>query len=128
MSFCTLINCMDGRVQLPVIEYLKNKFGVDYPDSITEPGPVRILCDEQNGKYAELIISKLELSLMRHGSGLIAISAHYDCYGNPADETTQKQQLESAVKFISAKYPAVPVLGLWVASDWKVYQVCSNGK
>lgn len=119
---------MDGRVQVPVIEYLKNNYAIDYVDSITEPGPVRILSDEQNGKYAELIINKLELSLMRHASRLIAISAHYDCCGNPADETTQKKQLESAVKFISSKYPDTPVLGLWVDSNWKVYQVCSNGK
>ncbi|MHC5086790.1 MAG: carbonic anhydrase, partial [Planctomycetota bacterium] len=26
MSFCTAINCMDGRVQLPVIPFLQNRF------------------------------------------------------------------------------------------------------
>jgi len=34
MSYCTVINCMDGRVQLPVIKYLKERFDVDYVDSI----------------------------------------------------------------------------------------------
>ena len=39
MSFCTAINCMDGRVQLPVIRFLQERFKVDYVDVISEPGP-----------------------------------------------------------------------------------------
>ena len=39
MSFCTVVNCMDGRVQLPVIRYLQERFEVPYVDSITEVGP-----------------------------------------------------------------------------------------
>jgi hypothetical protein len=37
--FAAAINCMDGRAQLPVIEWLKRECGVDYVDTITEPGP-----------------------------------------------------------------------------------------
>jgi len=39
MIFCTAVNCMDGRVQLPVINYLKERFSANYVDMITEPGP-----------------------------------------------------------------------------------------
>ena len=39
MRFCTVINCMDGRVQLPVIRHMKERFNAEYVDSITEPGP-----------------------------------------------------------------------------------------
>jgi hypothetical protein len=46
MHFCTVINCMDGRVQLPVNKYLQKRFNVAYVDSITEAGPVRIISDE----------------------------------------------------------------------------------
>ena len=42
-TFATAINCMDGRVQLPVTAFLKKKYGVDYVDVITEPGPNGIL-------------------------------------------------------------------------------------
>ncbi|MHA1252503.1 MAG: carbonic anhydrase, partial [Candidatus Helarchaeota archaeon] len=28
MKFCTVINCMDGRVQIPVINYLRKRFNV----------------------------------------------------------------------------------------------------
>jgi hypothetical protein len=48
MTFCTVVNCIDGRVQLPVIEFLKNRFGVDFVDCITEAAPVRILAGETN--------------------------------------------------------------------------------
>ncbi|MGI9568583.1 MAG: carbonic anhydrase, partial [Desulfobulbia bacterium] len=34
MRFCSVISCMDGRVQLPVIRYLQKRFNVDYVDSI----------------------------------------------------------------------------------------------
>lgn len=34
-KFATAINCMDGRVQIPVIEYIKSKYEVDYVDMIT---------------------------------------------------------------------------------------------
>ena len=31
-KFTTAINCMDGRVQLALLEYIKNKYKVDYLD------------------------------------------------------------------------------------------------
>lgn len=56
MSFCTVINCMDGRVQLPVIRYLMDRFNVACVDSVTEPGPLRHLADEQEGaKVASML-------------------------------------------------------------------------
>ena len=45
MEFCTAINCMDGRVQIPVITYLKERFKADYVDVVSEPGPNRILAE-----------------------------------------------------------------------------------
>ena len=45
MKFATAINCMDGRTQLPVIAYLKEKCKIDCVDMVTEAGPVKILAD-----------------------------------------------------------------------------------
>ena len=39
MSFATSIHCMDGRIQEPIIQYIKTKYDVQYVDVITEPGP-----------------------------------------------------------------------------------------
>ena len=38
IRFCTVINYIDGRVQLPVIRYLQKRFDAEYVDSITEAG------------------------------------------------------------------------------------------
>jgi hypothetical protein len=40
MSFYTTINCMDGRVQFPVISYLMERFVVRYVDVIA---PARLV-------------------------------------------------------------------------------------
>ena len=45
MKFCTAVNCMDGRVQLPVISYMMDRFGADCVDVISEPGPNRIIAE-----------------------------------------------------------------------------------
>ena len=45
MEFCTAINCVDGRVQVPVINYLKKRFKVDYVNVVSEPGPSKILAE-----------------------------------------------------------------------------------
>lgn len=117
---------MDGRVQLPVIEYLKQEFNVDYVDSITEPGPVRILAEERNSALAKSILDRIEISVNKHKSVGVAVVAHYDCAGNPADETTQKKQLVSAVELLKDNYASMPIVGLWLDSNWTVYKNYPN--
>jgi len=124
MSFCTAINCMDGRTQLPVSEFLRDKLGVAYVDTITEAGPVKILAEQPDSDAARSILCRVDISVKKHGSKCVGIVAHHDCAGNPVDERTQKGQLDLAVRFIAAHYPAVRVRGLWVDSEWTVTQVC----
>ena len=45
MSFCTVVNCMDGRTQSPVNDHLRNRNQVEYVDTITEAGPVKALAE-----------------------------------------------------------------------------------
>ena len=40
-TFSTAINCMDGRAQIPVIEYMKESFGINYVDMITDNDPIK---------------------------------------------------------------------------------------
>jgi hypothetical protein len=42
-KFVTCINCIDGRTQLPVIEFLRRKYDVDFVDLITIPGADGVL-------------------------------------------------------------------------------------
>lgn len=125
MSFCTAINCMDGRTQLPVNEFMRWKLGVDYVDTITEAGPVRILAEESDSAPTASILSRVDISVKKHGSQCVAIVAHHHCAGNPAPDDRQKDHLDAAVRFVAARYPGVRVLGLRVNSTWSVEEFCS---
>jgi hypothetical protein len=120
--FATAINCMDGRVQLPVIEWLKRQYHADYVDMITEPGPERLLA-EGNPAAIESIRKRLEISATRHHSNLVAIVGHHDCAGNPADKETKLEQILSAIKKVEAWNFGVRVIGLWVDESWEAHEV-----
>jgi hypothetical protein len=128
MSFCTAINCMDGRTQLPVNEYLRQSLGVDYCDTITEPGPVRVLAEEPDSLASRSILERIDISVTKHGSRCLAVIGHWDCAGNPAPKERQCAQLEAVVRLLSDRYPDARILGLWVDSNWSVSQICAAGK
>ena len=119
-TFATAINCMDGRVQSPVTDWIKKEFGVDYVDMVTEAGPIKILAEQKDIKTIAGIKKRVELSLSGHLSKLVAVAGHFDCGGNPADKDTQLKQLELSVKIIEKWGLQIQVLGLWVDENGKV--------
>lgn len=123
MSFCTAINCMDGRVQLPVIHYLRQRFGVDYVDTITEPGPNRILAEGTPPERLQSILERLRISVENHGSRSIAVVGHHDCAGNPAPREQQLKHLQQALAFLRERYPDMQIIALWVDNNWQVQEV-----
>ncbi len=84
-TFAAALNCIDGRIQVPVIEYLKHRFAVDFVDMITEPGMCGLLAENREDA-AVSIRNKFELSHRRHGPKLVAIVGHHDCAGFPVDK------------------------------------------
>jgi hypothetical protein len=55
-NFVTAINCIDGRTQLPVINFAQKKYGIDYVDMVTEPGPIKILTENKNSKKSSFSV------------------------------------------------------------------------
>lgn len=123
MSFCTAINCMDGRAQLPVIEYLQQRFGVDYVDSITEPGPNKILAEQTDSHLLDSIFQRLQISVQHHHSVGLAVVGHADCAGNPATEQEQAIHTRRAVEYLKGKYGDLEIIGLWVDASWNVLEL-----
>lgn len=123
MSFCTAINCMDGRVQVPVIDYLKHRLLVDYVDMVTEAGPVAVLASDPESERSLSILRRVEISARAHGSSAIAMVAHDECAGNPVSEFEQREQLERCLGLLRERYPYAEVLGLWIDGSWKVHEV-----
>ena len=119
MSFYTAINCMDGRIQESVTNYIKKEYNVLFVDMITGAGPVKILSNKET-ENLESIISCIDISLKKHKSKGIAIVAHYDCAGNPISDEEQKKLLKKSVSFLSEKYINISVCGLWVDKNQKV--------
>lgn len=123
MSFCTSIHCMDGRIQEPTIDYLKQTYGTTYVDTITEPGPCKILSENKNKTLVDSILNRVNVSVKQHGSKLIAISGHYDCAGNPCGERDQKEQIKKSVEFLKIQYPELDIIGLWIDGEWTVEKI-----
>jgi hypothetical protein len=123
MAFCTTINCMDGRTQLPVIEYLMKRCNVEYVDSVTEAGPVRWLAEHQDSPETAAILRRVRISTEKHGSRVVALVTHHDCAGNPVPKDRQMKQLEVALSFLRDKLPDIEVVGLWVTDSWQVQEV-----
>jgi len=124
-TFGTVINCMDGRTQLPANAYLREQLEVDYVDTITEAGPIRILGEEPDSALSDSIMARVRVSTDQHGSKAVAIVAHYDCTGNPVPKERQLEQLDLAVRFVAAQCPGIRILGLWIDENWTVSKVCS---
>ena len=122
MSFYTAINCMDGRIQESVVNYIKKKYNVLFVDMITGAGPVKILSNKKT-ENLESIISYIDISLKKHKSKGIAIIAHCDCVGNPISDEEQKKLLQKSVVFLVKKYINIPICGLWVDKNRKVEKI-----
>ena len=119
-EFATAINCIDGRVQKPVVEYIQKSFSVDYVDMITEPGPNKILSEGKDASIVASLKKKVEISIKKHNSQIIAIVAHYDCAGNPENEDAQKEHLRKAINvIISWGFPVKKIIALWLDKNFK---------
>ncbi len=121
MPFCTAINCMDGRVQLPVIHYLQQQYNTPYVDMITEPGPNRILADQPDSPLFHSLLNRLDISVDLHESKLVAIVGHHDCAGNPSPKETQLTQINNATAILRKLHPKIKIIGLWVDANWIVH-------
>ena len=122
-SFATAINCMDGRTQVPVIDFVRKKYGVDYVDMITDPGPVRILAENKDKAALESIRRRVEISTGKHGSEHLVIVAHHDCAGNPVEKDVQIRQLREAIKTVRSWAFKTEIISLWIDEKWTAQEV-----
>jgi hypothetical protein len=117
-KFGTAINCMDGRVQLPVTNWLKGKYALDFIDMITEPGPDKMLT-QGSPAQVESIKSRVLISVNAHGSQTILIAAHHDCAGNPVSKEEHIRQVKEGVKILQSwKLPVNNIIGAWINDNW----------
>ena len=81
--FGTAINCIDGRTQEPVIEFMKQKYNIDGVDMVTFPGVDGVISNRKNSDEITFIRNAVSISIEKHRSRVIAVVGHFDCAGNP---------------------------------------------
>jgi carbonic anhydrase len=116
-KFATSVSCMDGRIQIPLTNWIKENFSVDYVDTITEPGIDKLVADNTD---LESIKIKVGISINKHESELIVVSGHYDCAGNPVSNEEHITQIKKGIEVISSWNLGVKVVGVWVDDTWKI--------
>jgi carbonic anhydrase len=126
MTFATALCCMDGRIQLPVLEYLKVRFGVKYIDNITYAGPVGLAPTAADSPAVESIFRLIEVSMRVHDSKELAVVAHHDCAGNPVSESVQLKQLQAWIETLEQTFPGIQIIGLWLDKDFQVHEYPSR--
>jgi carbonic anhydrase len=119
-KFATSVSCMDGRIQIPLTNWIKENFSVDYVDTITEPGIDKLVADNTD---LESIKIKVGISINKHESELIVVSGHYDCAGNPVSNEEHITQIKQGIEVISSWNLGVKVVGVWVDDTWKINTV-----
>ena len=121
-KFATVINCIDGRVQDPVKDWIVESFGVEFVDVITEPGDDKILSSGSKEKIEE-IKQKVEVSIQAHNSKVVVIVGHFDCAGNIAVKEEHITEIKKGMEIVRSWNLGVQVVGLWVDENWEAGSV-----
>jgi len=113
---------MDGRVQLPVLYWIREKYNIDFVDVITEAGIDGVIAAQDN---IEKIVRSINISVNINKSVRIFIVGHHDCRGNSVNEETHREHIIEAVKRLKKYWPKLEIIGLWVDSYWQV-EICDK--
>lgn len=121
--FCVTIQCIDGRIQRPVFDYIQEKYDYKYVDTITEPGVNKIIAENKEACLIDAIIEKLQISIKKHGSKHVFVSGHAECAGNPVEKDVQITQVNRAKEWLISQFPELKVTGLWINESWEVVEI-----
>jgi hypothetical protein len=113
--FATAINCIDGRVQTPLLDWMRLHLNVDYVDLITEPGADKAIATRSD--VAAAILKKVRFSARAHNPVAIAIAGHNDCLANPVSREEHLEHIREAARELQALNIGVRIVGLLV-SEW----------
>lgn len=119
--FAASINCIDGRVQEPVSQWIRENHGIEFVDVISEPGCDLALSEPSDAEDG--MRAKVQISVSAHGTKLVFVSGHHECAANPVSREEHIAHVKKAVERVAAWNLPVRVIGLWVNDSWGVEQV-----
>lgn len=122
-KFGTAINCIDGRTQQRVIDYMVQNHDVDGVDMITFPGADGMFSSQERAVEVELARRAVSISVERHSSKVIAVVGHHDCAGNLVDKERHYMHIHRAVEKVQSWGLPTRIIGLYVNDEWQIEQV-----
>ena len=122
-KFGTAINCIDGRTQEPVIDFMKQKYHIDGVDMVTFPGADGIFSVRENLDKIEIIRRSVSISIEKHHSRIIAIVGHFDCAGNPGDKEHHYAHIRKALHEVSSWNFDAQIAGYYVNDKLQIEEV-----
>ena len=125
-SFAAALNCIDGRTQIPVIRFIKERSGVRYVDMITEAGIIKHLASNTEDGVVKATRLSVEISVSGHKTKSVFLVAHQDCLGNQVSDEIQKEQLLHAKINVESWHLPVEVKCLWLNGNWQVEEVSAS--
>jgi hypothetical protein len=124
-TFATAINCIDGRAQRPVSDWLKIHAHADYIDVVTMPGPDKVLSSGASPQR-EIIREHVGVSVNAHNSAVVAVAGHHECAAFPVSRDKHIVAIRQAVTIVASWGYPVRVVGLYVNEQWLVEQVADS--
>lgn len=116
-GFAAVLNCIDGRVQRPVADWARERYGVDYADAITEPGIDAVL-GLGDPAAREALLDKVCVSRLAHLACYLVVAGHHDCAANPVPRTLHEEHIRAAVSYLRAALPGFRVDGVFLDETW----------
>ena len=116
-TFFTSIGCMDGRVQDVIAKFGKEKFGAEYPDTITEAGLVGQLVKKDASLIESLKFKVVTVSLGKHNAKGVIVHGHAECAGNPVEDQKHKEDIRNSVEIVKSLVGEISIVGVFVHRD-----------
>ena len=122
-KFGTAINCIDGRTQEPVIDFMKQKYDIDGVDMVTFPGVDGVISNRENSDEIAFIRNAVSISIEKHRSRIIAVVGHFDCAGNPGNREHHYANIQRGVHEVSSWRFHAQVVGFYVNDKKQIEEV-----
>ncbi len=126
LHFATMINCIDGRTQKPVSDWIKKELCVEFVDAVNVAGPTNVITKGVK-EVVENLKEEVSISVSGHSSTNVVVIAHQDCAKNPISDEAQISELNESCELIANDWgvpKGVSVIGLWLEKnsdfDWSI--------